>query len=188
MMHKAWRSIEVPYCFSRSSIKFHGHTGGKIDDLNPIWDYLAGRSYQIPQICLVVSINLLNWNLKIHGIQVQKLWKSLWHWTLILEVILSLNTILDLSRLEGRLRQLTFRSSKDADRPTTLIPMQETPEAKQILISYVRAEAAQQALALKNELSLLGYSVYLVSDGIVWKRWNLTHWPLGDTSAISHWN
>ena len=29
-MHKAWRSIEeVPYCFSRSSIKFHGHTGGK---------------------------------------------------------------------------------------------------------------------------------------------------------------
>ena len=54
MMHKAWRSIEeVRYCFSRSSIKFHGHTGGKIDDLNPIWDYLAGRSYQIPQICLV---------------------------------------------------------------------------------------------------------------------------------------
>ena len=40
MMHKAWRSIEeVPYCFSRSSIKFHGHTGGKIDDLNPVWDY-----------------------------------------------------------------------------------------------------------------------------------------------------
>ena len=54
MMHKAWRSIEeVPYCFSRSSIKFYGHTGGKIDDLNPIWDYKAGRSYQIPQICLV---------------------------------------------------------------------------------------------------------------------------------------
>ena len=54
MMHKAWRSIEeVPYCFSRSSITFHGHTGEKIDDLNPNWDYLAGRSYQIPQICLV---------------------------------------------------------------------------------------------------------------------------------------
>ena len=54
MMHKAWRSVEeVPYCFSRSSIKFHGHTGGKIDDLNPDWDYQAGRSYQIPQICLV---------------------------------------------------------------------------------------------------------------------------------------
>ena len=38
MMHKAWCSIEeVPYGFSRSSIEFHGHTGGKIDDLNPIW-------------------------------------------------------------------------------------------------------------------------------------------------------
>ena len=31
MMHKAWRSIEeVPYCFSGSSIKFHGHAGGKL--------------------------------------------------------------------------------------------------------------------------------------------------------------
>ena len=57
MMHKAWRSIEeVPYCFSRSSIKLYGHTGGKIDDLNRIWDYLAGRSYQILQICLVTKL------------------------------------------------------------------------------------------------------------------------------------
>ena len=55
MLHKAWSSIEeVPYCFARSSIKFHGHTGGKIDYLNPIWDYYAGRSYQILQICLVL--------------------------------------------------------------------------------------------------------------------------------------
>ena len=64
-MHKAWRSVEeVPYCFSRSSIKFHGHTGRKIDDLNPIWDYLAGHSYQIPQICLVhyVPIMVSSWN------------------------------------------------------------------------------------------------------------------------------
>ena len=37
MMHKAWSSIEeVPYCFARSSIKFHGHTGRKIDDLNNV--------------------------------------------------------------------------------------------------------------------------------------------------------
>ena len=29
-MHKAWSSIEeVPYCFSRSSLKFQGHTGKK---------------------------------------------------------------------------------------------------------------------------------------------------------------
>ena len=38
MMHKVWCSIEeVPYYFSRSSNKFQGHTGWKIDDLNPIW-------------------------------------------------------------------------------------------------------------------------------------------------------
>ena len=31
MMHKAWRSIEeVPYCFSRLSIKSHGHTVEKL--------------------------------------------------------------------------------------------------------------------------------------------------------------
>ena len=36
-MHKAWRSTEeVPYCFSRSPIKFEGHMDQKIDDLNPI--------------------------------------------------------------------------------------------------------------------------------------------------------
>ena len=45
MMHKAWSSIEeVPYSlFSRSSIKFQGHTGWKIEDLNPIWVRLLGR-------------------------------------------------------------------------------------------------------------------------------------------------
>ena len=38
LMHKAWCSIEeVPYYSSRSSIKFQGHTGWKIYDLNPIW-------------------------------------------------------------------------------------------------------------------------------------------------------
>ena len=30
MMHKAWSSIEeVPYCFSRSSVKLQGHTAKK---------------------------------------------------------------------------------------------------------------------------------------------------------------
>ena len=47
MMHKAWSNIEeVPYLFSRSSVKFQGHTGQKIADLTqmerfrtvtPIW-------------------------------------------------------------------------------------------------------------------------------------------------------
>ena len=45
MMHKAWCSIEeVPYYFSGSSIKFRGHTGWKINDSNPIWVRLLGRS------------------------------------------------------------------------------------------------------------------------------------------------
>ena len=45
MMHKAGCNVkEVPYNFSRSSIKFQGHTGWKIDDLNPIWVRLLSRS------------------------------------------------------------------------------------------------------------------------------------------------
>ena len=36
MEHKSWSSIEeVPYCFSRSTIKFQGHTGSKIADFYP---------------------------------------------------------------------------------------------------------------------------------------------------------
>ena len=42
---KAWSGMEeVHYCFSRSYVKFQGHTGWKIDDLNPIWVRLLGRS------------------------------------------------------------------------------------------------------------------------------------------------
>ena len=45
MIHKAWCSMEeVPYYFSRSCIKFQGHTGWKIDDLDQIWARLLGRS------------------------------------------------------------------------------------------------------------------------------------------------
>ena len=37
-MHKHWYSLdEVTYCFSRSSIKFLGHMGWKISDLNQVW-------------------------------------------------------------------------------------------------------------------------------------------------------
>ena len=45
MMHKAWCSIEeLPYCFPRPSIRFQGHKGQKIDDLDQIWARLLGRS------------------------------------------------------------------------------------------------------------------------------------------------
>ena len=36
MMHRAWCSLgEVPYCFSKSSVKFQGHTAKKIVDFDP---------------------------------------------------------------------------------------------------------------------------------------------------------
>ena len=38
MMHRARSSIvEVPYCFSRSSVKFQGHTALKIVEFDPKW-------------------------------------------------------------------------------------------------------------------------------------------------------
>ena len=40
MMHKAWSSIEeVPYGFSRSSIKFQGHMAKKIIEFDPKWAF-----------------------------------------------------------------------------------------------------------------------------------------------------
>ena len=39
-MHRAWSSIvEVPYCFSRSYIKFQGHTALKIVEFDPNWAF-----------------------------------------------------------------------------------------------------------------------------------------------------
>ena len=40
MIHKAWSSIEeVPYCFSRSSVKFQGHTALKIVKFDQNWAF-----------------------------------------------------------------------------------------------------------------------------------------------------
>ena len=40
MMHKAWCYLEeVPYCFSRSYVKFQGHTAHKIVDFDPNWAF-----------------------------------------------------------------------------------------------------------------------------------------------------
>ena len=40
MMHKAWSSIEeVPYCFSRSSVKFQGHPALKFVQFDPNWAF-----------------------------------------------------------------------------------------------------------------------------------------------------
>ena len=70
MMHKAWHCIEeVPYWFSRSSIKFSGHMGRKINDLNPILceitrpvaaiKSLRFALFNIVKIIRRVSVNLL---------------------------------------------------------------------------------------------------------------------------------
>ena len=40
MMHKAWSRVgEVPYFFSRSSVKFQGHTTLKIVEFDPNWSF-----------------------------------------------------------------------------------------------------------------------------------------------------
>ena len=40
MIHKAWNGIEeVPYCFSRSSVKFQGHMALKIVEFDPYWAF-----------------------------------------------------------------------------------------------------------------------------------------------------
>ena len=45
MMHKAWSSIEeVPYCFSRTSVQFQGHTAQKIVEFDPNWAFPDSNS------------------------------------------------------------------------------------------------------------------------------------------------
>ena len=45
MMHRAWVSIvEVPYCFSRSYVKFQGHTALKIVEDDPNWAFPDSNS------------------------------------------------------------------------------------------------------------------------------------------------
>ena len=45
MMHTAWYCLgEVPYCFSRSSAKFQGHTALKIVEFDPDWGFLDCNS------------------------------------------------------------------------------------------------------------------------------------------------
>ena len=40
MMHRAWSStVEVPYCFSRSYVKFQGHTALKLVEFDPNWAF-----------------------------------------------------------------------------------------------------------------------------------------------------
>ena len=65
-----------------------------------------------------------------------------------------------------RSRHLSFRTSKDLNRKQ--LADSSMADGKQILISYVRADAAHHALALKQELSSLGLSVYLVCNFLMY--------------------
>ena len=45
MVHRAWSSIvEAPYCFSRSYVKFQGHTALKIVEYDPDWAFPDSNS------------------------------------------------------------------------------------------------------------------------------------------------
>ena len=62
-MHKAWRSIEEgPYCFFRSSIKFPGHMGPKIKDLNPsdLPSFILNRTLRPNELENCICIILVN--------------------------------------------------------------------------------------------------------------------------------
>ena len=65
MMRNAWCSIEeVPYYFSRSSIKFQGYMGKKIDNLNPILSKITRQVAAIKS--LRFALFTLNWNVHYH--------------------------------------------------------------------------------------------------------------------------
>ena len=52
-MHRAWSSIvEVPYCFSMSSIEFQGHTALKIVKFDPNWAFPHSNSSLNPPMAM----------------------------------------------------------------------------------------------------------------------------------------
>ncbi|XP_046576858.1 LOW QUALITY PROTEIN: uncharacterized protein LOC124284791 [Haliotis rubra] len=98
-----------------------------------------------------------------------------WPWALCLQTSPADCPVFDRPSTK-RLRQLSFRTSKDTDRQSSVDVTEVTdtsPDTKQLLISYVRAEAADHALKLKEELSVLGFSVYLdvheIKSGVDWQ-------------------
>ena len=59
MMHKDWRSIEeVPYCFSRFSVKLQGHRAKKISTMTQDWDFSDYNSNSNSQMAMKWCSNL----------------------------------------------------------------------------------------------------------------------------------
>ena len=85
-MHKAWSSIEeLPYCFSRSSVKFQGHTALKIVEFDPNWQFPdSNSSLNTPMAmkwCTKLEVALMRCPIVLQGhlsnFKVTPLWKSL---------------------------------------------------------------------------------------------------------------
>ena len=87
MMQKAWSSIEeVPYCFSRSSVKFQGHTGQKIADFDPNRAFLdCNSSFNSPMAlkwCTKLDVTgALLFSKVIHQISRSHGLKNRWFWS-----------------------------------------------------------------------------------------------------------
>ena len=68
MLHKAWNSKgEMPYCFSRSSVKFQGHTGQSTTNFDPNWafpDYRPVTAFKSLRFALFGVIHQIS---RLHG-------------------------------------------------------------------------------------------------------------------------
>ena len=77
-MHKAWSSIDVvPHCFSRSSIKFRGHTVQNITDFYPNWafpDYRPVAAFKSLRFALFKVIRQIS---RSHGSKNCRIWPKL---------------------------------------------------------------------------------------------------------------
>ena len=85
MMHIAWCCLEeVPYCFSRSSVKFQGHTAQKIVEFDPDWAFpdcnLSLNSPMAKKWCTKLEVALKRCPIVFQGhpsnFKVTRLWKS----------------------------------------------------------------------------------------------------------------
>ena len=78
MLHKAWNSKgEVPFCFSRSSIKFQGYTGQNITDFDPNWafpDYRPVAAFKSLRFALFKVIRQIS---RSHGSKNRRIWPKL---------------------------------------------------------------------------------------------------------------
>ncbi|CAG5120273.1 unnamed protein product, partial [Candidula unifasciata] len=91
-------------------------------------------------------------------------------------LLLKRKSQLGLSHARTKTIRLSFSSSKDIERQASddaVSSVQVSGNSKPLLISYVRAEAAEHALNLKRKLTDIGFSVYLdvheIKSGIDWQ-------------------